>query len=66
MIEEGSCSKTKPDEATFLVEVSEKSPSTADQPSIYVEPVTDDLDEVSIDPAKPNHKVLIGLRLEVD
>lgn len=64
VIEEGSCSNSKPDETTYMAEVSEKLVSIVDQPSTYIESVIEDIEEVYIDPSNPNHKVLIGSRLD--
>lgn len=52
--------KSKPDEATYMAEVSKKLPSVADQPSTYIKPMMEDLDDISIDLSNPNHKVLIS------
>lgn len=64
MIEEGSCSNSKSNETTYMTEVSEKPLSVVDQSSTYIEPMMDDLDEVSIDPLNPDCKVLISSRLD--
>lgn len=49
-----------------MAEIKEKLPSIADQPSTYIEPMMEDLDEVSINHLNPGRKVLIGSRLEAD
>lgn len=66
VIEEGSCLKTKPNETSFLAEISEKTFSTMDEPFTYIELVMEDLDEVSINLLNPNHKFLVGLKLDAD
>lgn len=66
VIEEGSCLNSKLDEATYMAKIKEKLPSIANQPSTYIEPMMEDLDEISFDHSNLDRKVLIGSRLEAD
>lgn len=64
VIEEGSCSYSKPDRKTYIANMSISHPPPDEQASTYTEPLMEELDKVPLDPVNPDRTVPIGSRLE--